>query len=170
MLLAVVVGCLSVVAVVLSAPAAASADPYPPTSGCAVSGDQRVTGGQTLTITGSGFAGNSSVHLAIEPGGISLGNVTTGGDGTFRESVVIPGSISGDEHSITATGAGDLTCSFNPFAPGAAAANAHRGDGGGAAASGTASTGFQAATASVLAVVLLGGGLLFVLLGRRRHD
>lgn len=165
-----VLACLAVVGAALAAPAVASADPYPPTSGCALSGNQEVTGGQSLTVTGSGFPANSTVQLSISPEGMSLGNVQAGADGSFTDTVTIPPSIQGSNHTVVANG-GDISCSFNPFAnAGVAGVSTHRNNGGSAHTGGTATTGFAAITASVVAVLLLGGGLLLVTLGRRRRQ
>lgn len=155
----------------------ASASPYPPTSGCTISSsDHAVHGGDTVSITGSGFPANSTVQLAVHSSpDISLGSVKTDAHGSFTDTVTIPNSITGTDHSIVASSA-STTCSFSPFASsGVAGVQASR-DGqaptlgvAGVHASRPANTGFDAAIASVIALALLGGGLTFVLIGRKRR-
>jgi len=161
-----VVVALGLVAVA-SMQASASADPYPPNSGCAIStSDTTVQGGSTLTIAGSGFPVNSTVHLAVHSAApVGLGSVRTDAQGSFADTVTIPSSITGGDHRIVAS-SGSTTCSFDPFATNTAkTVNISQNT----ANNGTAYTGFAAVTATVIALALLGGGLLFLVLGRRRR-
>lgn len=159
----------------MSLSSSASANPYPPGSSCTVSSsDHAVHGGDTLTVTGSGFAANSTVQLAVHSSPeISLGSVKTDAHGSFTDTVTIPKSVTGTDHSIVASSA-STSCSFNPFASsGVAGVQASRNPTLGVAgvhASRPANTGFDAAIASAIALVLLGGGLVFVLIGRRRRS
>lgn len=170
---AAVLACLGLAVAAFVAPAAASADPYPPTGGCSLSSNQQISGGGSITIIGSGFPDNGTVHLGVHSGNVSLGTVRAGADGSFTDTVTIPTSVTGTHHQVVAS-SGGVTCSFSPFAGANAnvgGASVHQGvDSIHAGTSGTASTGFHTLTASLLAVVLLGGGLLFVLLGRRRRE
>lgn len=147
----------------LSMRSSASADPYPPTSGCTISSsDTTVTGGQTLTVTGSGFPANAAVTLTVHSTPTPLGSVHTDANGGFTDTVTIPASVTGDDHIIVAS-SGSLTCQFDPTA------QSSGGSATGSSNSGTpASTGFATLTATGVALALLAGGLAFVLIGRRR--
>jgi 5'-nucleotidase len=148
----------------------ASADPYPPSQSCSLSSsDVDVHGGETLTVTGSGFPASTSVHLTIHSSPlVDLGSVTSDGNGSFVDSVTIPASINGSGHRIVADAA-NTSCSFDPFgSAGVAGVSTHRTVRNGSGA--LASTGFATLSASVIAVALLGGGLTLVLLGRRRRS
>jgi hypothetical protein len=158
----------------MSLSSSASANPYPPGSSCTVSSsDHAVHGGDTVTITGSGFPANSTVQLSVHSSpDVSLGSVKTDAHGSFTDTVTIPKSITGTDHSIVASSA-STSCSFDPFASsGVAGQQAQRPTlgVGGVHASRPANTGFDAAIASAIALVLLGGGLMFVLIGRRRRS
>jgi hypothetical protein len=153
----------------MSLRSAANADPYPPATSCAVSSSNHsVQGGDSLTVTGSGFPASSTVQLSVHSSTpIGLGSVHTDSHGSFTDKVKIPSSITGTGHRIVASAA-STSCSFDPFATsGVDAVSTSRGSNS-TASGGTASTGFAAVTATVIALVLLGGGLLFVVIGRRR--
>lgn len=143
----------------------AAAAPYPPSSACTISSsDTTVTGGDSLTVLGSGFPANATVHLSVHSDAISLGSVKTDASGSFTDHVTIPTSITGTDHLIVAD-AGSTTCQFDPFGgAGVAGVATHRNSGG------LASTGFHTLTASLIAGVLLVGGGLLLLLGRRRRE
>jgi len=145
----------------------AAADPYPPSSSCTISSsDVAVSGGDSLTILGSGFPASTTVNLSVHsPAPVSLGSVQTDATGAFRDHVTIPTSITGSDHLIVAD-AGSTTCQFDPFGgAGVAGVSTHRSTGGG-----LASTGFHTLTASLIAGVLLVGGGMLLLLGRRRRQ
>jgi hypothetical protein len=145
----------------------ASADPYPPTSSCAISTlNQSVQPGDTINITGSGFPANSTVTLTVHSVAITLGTVHTDGTGAFTDTVTIPSSLTGTNHKIVATSA-SVTCSMNPFGSKGVDAVATKPKSG---IDALATTGFAAMTASVIAVALLAGGGLLLLLGRRRRQ
>jgi hypothetical protein len=147
----------------LAVPAVASAEPYPPSAGCTLSSSNTgVTGGEQLTVTGSGFPAGASVALSISSSGASLGTVTTNSSGTFTDTVTVPASATSTDRIVAASSS--TTCSFDPFGSGATAS------GSSSASSSTANTGFRTLTASLIAVALLGGGVLLVLLGRRRRQ
>lgn len=163
----------------------AGADPYPPSSGCTLSTSHgSLRPGHTVTLTGSGFAPNSPVHLVS--GSTSLGDVTTDDHGSFAKRVTLPPSSDGTVE-IDASSANE-DCGI-----GAGSAGGHSGGGGthggqgtggstqhrsgGSGTTGTAPqtqstayTGFAAITASSVAAALLLGGLLLVILGRRRSQ
>jgi ABC-type transport system substrate-binding protein len=143
----------------------AAAAPYPPSSACTISSsDVAVTGGDSLTVLGSGFPANATVHLSVHSDAISLGSVKTDASGGFTDRVTIPTSITGTDHLIVAD-AGSTTCQFDPFGgAGVAGVATHRSSGG------LASTGFHTLTASLIAGVLLVGGGMLLLLGRRRRQ
>ncbi|MGH3494920.1 MAG: hypothetical protein ACRDQ1_17025 [Sciscionella sp.] len=146
----------------------ASAGPYPPGSGCAIStSDQSVQPGDTITVNGSGFPANTSVALTVHSTPMSLGSIHTDANGSFSDTVTIPSSLVGSNHKIVAASA-STTCSFDPFGTQqVAAAQSSKATSG---VGGLATTGFAALTASVIAVALLAGGGLLLLLGRRRRQ
>jgi hypothetical protein len=59
--------------------------------------------GSTLTVSGTGFAPDSDVHLTIESTPLLLARATTDAAGAFSVAVTIPPSYAG-HHSIVATG------------------------------------------------------------------
>lgn len=147
----------------LSWHSSASADPYPPSSGCSISvSDTTVTAGETVSVTGSGFPANTTVTLTLHSTPAALGTVRTDANGSFRDSVTIPASASAGDHTIVAS-SGSVTCQFDPVKTSTGTSTTTSANGGT-----PASTGFAAITATGIALALLAGGLAFVLVGRRR--
>lgn len=155
------VAALSVVGGLLApAVADASAGPYPPTTGCAVSTSATaVAPGATLTIMGSGFTANEMVHLSIA--GIPLGTVRTTADGSFVTSVTITSSLGANYHIVASSAS--ATCSFDPTPANPSGDRSHR------ETSSTASTGVPTAAVVSIAVILLGSGVALAVIGRRRR-
>lgn len=60
-----------------------------------------VTPGQTITVSGTGCAANSTVKTSFD--GVMLNSTTAGSDGSFSESVTIPANASVGTHTITST-------------------------------------------------------------------
>jgi hypothetical protein len=143
--------------------------PYPPTQSCGIVSDTTsVTPGESVTLTGSGFGGNTNVGLSIESTPHSLGSVQTDSTGAFRDTVTLPTDLVAGQHTIIASSP-DQTCSLGltaqTHAISAVQTSAPTSDGGSGV---LASTGVQIAGISTIAVLLLGGGALLLLVGRRR--
>jgi hypothetical protein len=148
----------------------AAADPYPPTSSCAISTLNRsVQPGDTINLQGSGFPANNSVSLKVDPGTTALGSVHTDANGSFAKTVTIPSSLTGSNHTIVAS-SGSVTCAFDPFGTRGVDAASTTSRAPTSGVEGLATTGFATLTASVIAVALLAGGALLLLLGRRRRQ
>ena len=82
----------------------ALAQQYPPQKAtCGVS-DTFVLPGQQVTISGDNWKAGSTVTLTLQPDGISLGQGSVGGDGSFSVSVTIPSSVSEGSHSVQCSG------------------------------------------------------------------
>jgi hypothetical protein len=60
--------------------------------------------GQTVNISGSGFADNSTVTLTLQSNPIFLATVETNSSGSFSTSVTIPVGVPLGNHDIVATG------------------------------------------------------------------
>src|SRR5205085_8490009 len=115
--------------------------------------------GSTVTLTGDGYAPNSTVSLYIYSTPTFLGSVVTDGSGSFSKTITIPSTLAPGAHHLVSAG---LDPSGNPRYLTSAVTVAQ--------ASGTlAWTGFETLPvlgAGILAVAL-GAGL--VVLGRRRR-
>lgn len=97
----VLVGAL-LLGLVLAAPALAQT--YPPQKAtCGVS-DTSVSPGQQVTVSGDNWKPGSTVKLTLQPDGISLGQGSVGGTGSFSASVTIPSSVSAGSHSVQCSG------------------------------------------------------------------
>lgn len=118
MVLGVATGAATATTLAFSLPAAAAApcslQSYPPAQvGVQLSTDTAVPG-QTITVTGSGFAPNSTVVIELGSPAIVLGQVTTNGQCEFRADVLIPANTRSGTYRIVVTGrcASGLTCSL----------------------------------------------------------
>jgi hypothetical protein len=60
--------------------------------------------GSTVTLTGSGYAPNSTVSLYIYSTPTLLGTVTTDGSGSFSKAVTIPASLAPGAHHLVSAG------------------------------------------------------------------
>jgi hypothetical protein len=146
----------------------------PPAAGdLAPTGDTDTTPapGETMTITGSGYAPNSIVTVVIYSSPITLGQVQTDGNGNFSLAVSVPQSVLG-KHTIASLGYdsnGNLHVLTLPVTVTKATSRGSSGGSGGG--DGLAITG-----APVMAMMLLGAALLVVggasryAGGRRRRD
>jgi hypothetical protein len=143
---------------------AATAGPYPPTPGCAISAPTgSFTAGGTVDLVGSGFPANAVVALSINAGQTgSLGSVRTGATGSFTDEVTLPAPMNSTEHRIAAT-SGRTACSLG-FAIAGPPANV-------ATSGGLASTGYPVLSSVIIGLLLVAGGgllLLAVVVRRRR--
>lgn len=117
LLVATILGGVGLAEPALAAPAQAAAQTgqcniqsYPPGQiGVQVS-TNTVTPGQTITVTGEGFAPDTTVVLSLQPGGTQLTSVTTTAQGGFSVAVTIPSGLAPGRYTIVATGA----CPSNP--------------------------------------------------------
>ena len=69
-----------------------------------------VTPGETITVTGEGFAPDTTVVLTLQQTGAQLASVTTDAQGAFTTSITIPTGLAPGRYTIVATGG----CPSNP--------------------------------------------------------
>ncbi len=80
---------------------AASAQQYPVQESTLQTNKTQVRAGETITVSGAGFAPNSTVTIELNP---VLGTTQTRADGTFSTTVTIPLNTTPGIHTLTATG------------------------------------------------------------------
>lgn len=80
----------------------AQAASYPPTQGAATTSSTVVTPGQSLTVSGGGFAPNTSV--SVDFNSMHLATVTSNSSGVATATVMIPSSTPPGSYTITLTG------------------------------------------------------------------
>jgi titin len=131
--------------------------------------------GETITVSGTGFAPNSRVDLVIYSSPQSLGTATTEEDGSFSKAVVIPSNLSGS-HTVTSFGVdsdGDpriLALGITLAAVTQADADDDSADADGAdSAGGLAVTGAPTVTLLLTGVLLVAAGVSTRMAGRRRR-
>lgn len=153
------------VTVTPSAPATIPATvPEPDDALSAPAGAKTPEPGETITVSGTGFAPNSRIELVIYSSPQSLGTTTTKEDGSFSKEVVIPSSLSGS-HTVTAFGV-DPDGNARVLALGitvAAVTPAAADD------SGLAVTGAPTVTILLTGVLLIAAGAATRLAGRHRR-
>lgn len=147
-----------VFAALLMLPVAAHAQEYPPSSGdLEVPSDTAEPGG-AVTISGSGYAPNTTVTITVN--GVQVATVTTDGTGAFTATITLPTGVTGDvEIAATGTGADGETRVLSATVTVA-------GDGSTLPRTGSSGT-FPAVG---MALVLLCMGAAFVVATRRRGD
>lgn len=137
---------------------------------------QQVRPGQSLTVTGTNFKANASVHLILKSvsGGATydLKTVTTNSRGSFSTTITMPDSaINAGNFNVLAT-SGARTGQGCPADPvqelDVLAASTSQGGSGTGSGGGTAFTGVDIAALVAAALVLIGGGALLASRGRRR--
>lgn len=64
----------------------------------------RIGDGGSVTVTGTGFDAGERVLLELHSDPVALGDATTGPDGTFTRTVVIPAGTAAQAHEIVARG------------------------------------------------------------------
>ncbi|MCW2523397.1 MAG: fibronectin type protein, partial [Frankiales bacterium] len=160
-----------------------SAPTSAPTSLTATPGTlSHVVAGQTLTVTGAGFADFSTVKLIAYSSPVLLATITTDANGGFTTSIKLPATLAAGSHNIVASGVnpdGDARLIRLPLAveapmlavpaalvtPDAAATTAVTA----ADPAALASTGVPAATLIELGLTFLVTGFAVAATGRRRR-
>jgi LPXTG-motif cell wall-anchored protein len=88
----------------LALPAAAQAQNYTTRTGNLGVSDPTVTPGQTITVTGSGYASNASVTITMESQPVTLKTTTANASGQLNTQVTIPTNATPGNHTLRATG------------------------------------------------------------------
>jgi titin len=140
-----------------SAPPAIPQDGPPESDGTlsAPAGSTTPDPGETITISGTGFAPNSEVTIVIYSSPHSLGTVMTDQAGAFSKAVTIPSNLSGS-HTITSMGI-DPDGASRVLALGVTIAGSTTTGGGGGSGGGS---GGLAITGAPIVTILLTGILL----------
>lgn len=139
---------------------------YAPSSGTATVADSTLIPGQTVAVSGGGFAAGSTVTLSLNPGGTALGSDTVDADCTFSTTVTIPTSVLGTSFTIQASGtdpSGNARVLSAAVTVGAADAAA-----GGLPTTGSNST--QPLTVAGIGLVLIGAAAVVVVRRRRSQS
>jgi hypothetical protein len=118
-----------------------------------------LTAGQKVTLTGSGYAPNSTVTLVVYSSPVTLGTVVADANGNFSVEVTVPANLANGTHYLVATGVDAQGNTRNLVITVTVS--------GGVAT--LATTGFDAVPVAVggALVLLVGGGLL---VGARRRS
>ncbi|HEV3226159.1 MAG TPA: hypothetical protein VGZ52_04970 [Acidimicrobiales bacterium] len=93
---------LAVAALALVAPGA-RAQTYGGRGTLAPSSSNVATGG-SLTLSGDGFAPNSTITIEIHTDPISLGTAVADSTGHFEKQVTLPIAVAAGQHTVTAVG------------------------------------------------------------------
>jgi hypothetical protein len=125
-----------------------------------------VFGGQTFTITLTGWLPRSKVTIDIHSATAHLGTFTADGAGVVTATLKVPAGFTPGLHTITATGVGTNGKTRILSAP--LTVKATSGTGG--VGSGLPFTGFELGAASLLGAGLLGAGTIAVASGRKRKS
>jgi titin len=157
-----------------AAPPAIPQDAPPQADGAltAPAGATTPEAGETITVSGSGFAPNSEVTLVIYSTPQTLGTVVTDQNGAFSKAVTIPSGLSGP-HTITSMGV-DPDGAARVLALGVTVAGAttdvSAGDNtdGGGGSGGLAVTGAPIVTILLTGILLVAAGVTSQVAGRRR--
>lgn len=80
----------------------ASAQQYPAETGNLQTDKTVVRPGEPITVTGGGFARNSTVTITFDT--VVLGTTVTRSDGTFSTTVTIPANATPGRHTLAAVG------------------------------------------------------------------
>ena len=120
-------------------------------------GSSSVAAGGSVTIAGAGLDENQAIALELHSTPVSLGSVTTDGDGAFSATITIPAGTTPGEHHVVAVLAdgSQITAAITVAAAGSVS-------GGGLALTGADSGSFL-----LLAAVLLALGLGLIVARRR---
>ena len=168
MMLVLVLGILVALAPATSAQQCPTTAPYPPVTGTLTVSETVVEPGDTITVSGSGYAPNSSVTVTMEREGggtpTPLGTFTTNSSGSFSGDVEIPETTAVGRYVMRASGSDGqcigvarvLSAGFTVRAAAAAAAVGPR-------------TGTDVLPWLILAVAVIAVGGALVLVGRRRR-
>jgi hypothetical protein len=156
--------------------AAATPEPYPPTTPCAVSiAPDSLYPGETATVSASGLTPDTTATVTLHSTQVTLATVRSDSLGAIRVVVHVPGDLAPGKHTLIVTTSG-VTCSLSTVVrvkpgDGVDATSTHSADSTSTSGgdSGLASTGVQAATIFAGGLVLLVVGTLLVLAARRRR-
>lgn len=88
----------------VAVPAVANAQNYTTQTGTLGVSDATVVPGQTITVTGSGFAGNTSVTITMESQPVTLKTTTANAQGQLNTQVTIPSNTTPGSHTLRAIG------------------------------------------------------------------
>ena len=146
---------------------------YPPRSRCQLQLSQSVAAaGESVTVSGSGYAASSAVQLSFDGG--SAGSATTDGSGAFSAALTVPSNAEPGSHSVAASGvdpngeayvlSATLEVSGAGASGGSQAGAAQEADGGALPRTGSDST-IPGALAGAMLVAV---GACFVIIARRR--
>lgn len=161
----------------------------PPEPGTAAAGlsVREAKQGAAITVTGAGFAPDTTVSITLHSEPVELGTIGSDGDGAFTFEVRVPTTAEVGEHTVVVTdGKSEVRVALRVLAADSSAGGGGGGgtEGGGAGASGTAtsgsstgagllaSTGVDVTLWIALAALLVAGGgvLLSTRLRRRTRD
>lgn len=120
---------LTTIGIIGLSPVAEAGSPYGGSGGSGGTGaaqvsDQTPAPGQTVTVSGSGFAPNSPVSIVLEPGSATLGSATSNASGAVSTTVTIPAGTNGSASIVlVGSSAGGATVRVSvPIAVGSSAA------------------------------------------------
>jgi LPXTG cell wall anchor motif len=157
---------LTTIGIIGLSPVAEAGSPYGGSGGSGGTGaaqvsDQTPAAGQSITVSGSGFAPNSPVSIVLEPGSTTLGTATSNASGAVSATVTIPAGTTGTGSIVlVGSSAGGATVRVSvPIAVGSSA--------GGLPTTGTNSTEPMIMWA---VAAMAAGGVLVVGVTRRRRN
>jgi hypothetical protein len=126
-----------------------------------------VARGESVAVTGTGFAPGEVVALRLEPGAHALGTVTADSVGRFTQSVTVPSNASLGGSTVLATSASrELSAALEVTA----AADTSRSAPASARASVLSRTGAEIAATALAGLLLIAVGIVGVMVGRRRRN
>ena len=168
LMLVLVLGAFMALAPGAAAQTCPTTAPYPPVTGTLTLSQTVVEPGDTIQVSGSGFAPNSSVSVTMEKEGggtpVVVGAFTTNGTGSFSGEVTIPDTTAVGRYVLKASGtdgqcvgvARVLSAGFTVRAAAAAGAIGPR-------------TGADVLPWLLVAISVIAVGGALVLIGRRRR-
>jgi alpha-L-fucosidase len=154
-------------ALLVTLPAAAAAQEYPPQEGQATVSDSSVPPGGTFTLSGSGCAPSSQVAFGLDQE--AQGQVTADSAGAFSAQVTVPEDTTAGQHEAVAvceTSEGETLVLSATITVEGAAAETPRGTAGAGALPATGQESSVPLTKIAVMLVLVGGA--FVVAARRR--
>lgn len=85
-------------------PTVAQAQNYTTRTGNLGVSDPTPAAGQTITVNGSGYAGNASVTITMESQPVTLKTTTANAAGQLNTQITIPSNTTPGQHTLRATG------------------------------------------------------------------
>lgn len=137
---------------------------YAPGSGQLTIDDSTVAPGETVQVSGGGFAAGSTINIDLNPGGIRLGTDTAGADCSFSATVTIPTSVLAGTYTIQASGTTPTGGALVLSAALTVGAEGVRGD-----LPDTGSNSSRPLTVAGIGLVLMGAAAVFTVRRRRSH-